>query len=274
MSTLIPDSEAKAVLLAFNNLPPDYWLPYLSQDQLDHWHSEKNKFQLLHQELKAYFSGNANVLSSLDLSPESRNLIARLRDYYLALYALLREGWEVIKQSTKDSGGYFKFENPGQLLITIIENDANASIYQSCVPSEFQPRKRYELYRTSNSISKALADGVPITKIETTKDRPLKPNKRRRNTNKTILDCYREDVMRDEGEMMQFADLELHCLRICREPKNLNETESLKHKLADYDREAERLNKLQQQGFRQGKAYAWRNGKKLQSRKAGGTYES
>lgn len=137
MTALVPNSEAKAILIALSSLPPDYWLPHLSQDQLEHWHSKKREFELLHQELKAYFSGNATVLNSLDLSSESRELMAQLRDCYLALYALLREGWQLIKRSAIASGFYFNFENPGQLLIAIIENAANAAIYQTCITSEF-----------------------------------------------------------------------------------------------------------------------------------------
>lgn len=72
--------------------------------------------------------------------------------------------------------------------------------------------------------------------------------------------------------MMQFAGLEPLCLRICREAKDWNGAETLKRKLADYDREAEQLNKLQQREFRQGKGFAWRNGKKFQGKRAGGTY--
>ncbi len=105
----IPQADQKLILSVLDNPPLPLHLQRGTDDQLELWERVKAEFQMLQQELKAYFSqlkayflGQPNTLHLLNQKPKKllsaelrellreesgdRELIAQLRDFYLALY--------------------------------------------------------------------------------------------------------------------------------------------------------------------------------------------
>ncbi len=293
----IPEAEQQLILAVLDHHPPPSWLQHGTDVQLELWEKVKTLFQMLRQELKAYFSqlkayfsGQPNTLHLLSQKPKEllsaelrkfireqpgdRKLIAQLRDFYLALYALLQEGWDDIIRVFEGAGAFFEFDSPGLVLFFILANDANAQVHVSFINHEFRPRHRYDLYRMKKIITQAIDEGCPIDRIETSKGKPLKPKKRQRHSGKNIIDVYANEALKDFFPFKEFARLELSCVKACKIAESLTNNKNLKHKINEYECQKNLLNALIQSSFRQMKGHAYCRGQKQENQKEGGTYKS
>jgi hypothetical protein len=88
-----------------------------TEDQLNHWASAKRRYLDIYSALKSYFGGSAPFpLCSDDL--REQEITELMRDDYLALYALIHQGWSVLSPSFKKID--YPLDSPGEALIEII----------------------------------------------------------------------------------------------------------------------------------------------------------
>lgn len=267
----IPQEEQRMIIAKLDELPPDSLKASFSEnDQYEYWESQKLNYQTLLKELKAYFEGREVQLDGLD--EYEQELYRAERDFYLALYNLLREAWKDFKEVPKTiSGKFFHrdltreisiklwqcflknpiFESPGTLLCAIIENDAKAQMIP-CLVGRYDLNYR-KLYRWELEKNKLAQTTNPEINLKAEEEKLYK--KRRKILGKEI------------EELLWLPEL---CLLVCQYIAMHNKF--VKRSFEIYKKAEKARNKILFRSWRTAPAIAWEKGKRMHSVKKGGTY--
>jgi hypothetical protein len=277
----MPEEDRQLVFNTVDRLPPeDVIEQFKSKDQLIFWYRDKVQYQVLFDELKAYFAGREVQLWD-DLSDREQKLYRAKRNYYLALYALLREAWREIKnfaeinsdvllrvmdktldekhrnnQELKDCFlEMFRqqtqlppFEFPGQLLCTIIENDSRARFVR-VLAGRYDMNFR-KIYRLNLQFRKKMKEGASVDDL----------NKIARKIKKASGE-FRPD-------MKEYEQPEKFCLAICWAASEKNVY--IKKEYKKYQEATIELGKQICLSFKDQNSIAWEKGKRYGFRQEGG----
>ncbi len=141
----IPPSEQETILTGLNDIPAEYLLELLetvkaTDDQLQHWAEVKDLFQLLRSELKAYFSNQKSTFES----PNQRvtEYLDLALAFYVELYGLIQSRFDLLEKTAYKINLDFPWRTPGELLVSILENQAASMLCEAFLPyHNFSPKK-------------------------------------------------------------------------------------------------------------------------------------
>jgi hypothetical protein len=238
-------NEQMYILAKVLTLPPGLKGQKITADQQKYWLETKAKFELIYQLLECYFNGQPyqEILINLD-KPEQDFYSAKL-DYFLSFYDLVQSSWLFLEDAAMLEGRNF-YDSPGELFARFLEDKAKAQIHICTLGRyEVSPRKRNEMIRLRR---KSEAGDVKKISLD--------------NLDKWIRKIANLGFS-------EFANLEEFCLAIASQQKE----KYIKTKLANYLKARKNVEDVTIRINRTKQAYAWQNGYKLESRKAGGTYK-
>lgn len=206
-------SDQDMFLEILDGLPPSTWLKDCdTQDRRNSWILWKNYYSLIHDVLKAYFSGK--VLPIDHFSHEFRQICIAHMNYYLALYKVITLGWKYIKKDWETEFNNFPDE-PGKMLYLIIRNEASAALI-SCVfpeylPSgnfykEFSPRKYYKF-------------GSDCSKVE----RMVKGKQELKKPDHDFINRHLKELYKKQSEMAPFFFFYTLCIQSCEKASSKDE---------------------------------------------------
>jgi len=252
MFAIVPTEEQEIILKKVCELPPEYVLDGLTQDQKDHWHKVKYVSKTIHTSLEAFFSGSPSPLQ--ELLDDEKEIYGSLTDFYLSLYAMIQWGWKDIldcfaQWGNESYGQKFPFNSPGETLAAIIEQDLAAQFLQ-CKQGrfDFRPRKLYDLHLQKNKKAKGKLS-LPVEKK------------------------YEKEAEALAKHFDSFRELEFFCFKACRQGAIKRNDRILKIKLDDLVAKNNNLSNTLNRYYRKMNGWAWQNGNRLETVREGGTYK-
>ncbi|MBW4421941.1 MAG: hypothetical protein KME13_22450 [Myxacorys californica WJT36-NPBG1] len=258
IASQIPLEDQLTILQAIKELPPtEASADCNTDDQKQHWQRCKLHYAWIRDSLKAYFRGDASSLPSLP--PKAQEFAELRRDYYLALYGVLHEGWNFISEEIDYPEAP---TTPAEMLTRLLKWDSVADLvvafpeYQrGNYREEFSPRKAADFYRQRNKAQELLATGKELSRKE-----------------KSQIAKYKKELVKQRKKWSKFSNLRELCLEICRaQPKK---SSSLQEQLGHLDRISADLEFFmisQAHARNNPRGWAWDRGRKLPSA-PGGTY--
>lgn len=258
IASQIPLEDQLTILQAIKELPPtEASADFNTDDQKQHWQSCELHYEWIHDSLEASFRGDSSSLPSLP--PKAQEFAELRRDYYLALYGVLHEGWTFLSEAIDYPG---MPTTPVEMLTRLLKWDAVADLvvalpeYQrGNYREEFSPRKAVESYRQRNKVQALLATGKELSPEE-----------------ESQIAKYTKELVKQRKKWSKFSNLRELCLAICRaQPKK---SSSLQEQLGHLDRisaDLEFFMVSQAHARKNPRGWAWDRGRKLPSA-PGGTY--
>lgn len=244
---IIEKSAQRKILKAINGLPPLAWLNLCkSEDQIEHWRLSREAFQVTYLALKEYFEGKKSTLNS--------ELAEAQRDYYLAIYSLIQQGWKYIESAAQEAAIRNFPSTPGEAIIKIIECDCAAFFAPCLEPYEWSKDSAYRLYLLGKEVQKLEESSEKFTKKE-----ELKVKK------------FATKLKQMQRPYSELLSLRHFCLAICDGAVKGDHT--LKRKLEAFNNQQLYLHKLIAPKLRQAVSYRWDDeGDRRVGTRAGGVY--
>jgi hypothetical protein len=210
----IPTEEQQRLLSKRRKIPPIQLRESLSADGQVIWDNLNFEYHHLHKELEAYFKGLPSQLTGL--SDEWRERLEATKQWFLAIYELIRQSWDYLTPYHKDGRG--SVLTPGLLAAEILEADCKGSLLPAIAGRVvISPRFNYEL---PAKIAKAKHRG------------------------KNSLNQLTKDCSRKWGEYKKAAALEVAVLSWCQDAATKDEY--AKQALEIYNCKTNELNRINQ----------------------------
>lgn len=186
----LTEADESAIVAELNGLPPDLYKNYCNtDDRLRHWEECRTGFVRMTIAMDAYFTGQSELMN--EIPSELRAPFIKCRNRYLALYTLIFDGWEHIKQAAIENNIPIS-KSPLLMLFDIFEDwclETFSILFPESIIgnsySEFSPSREYFQKREHTNLIRIIKGIEPLRKdelrrIERYKKRTLesqKPNK-------------------------------------------------------------------------------------------------
>jgi hypothetical protein len=237
MTTIITKQDQMVILTGIDGLPP-IQASYLSEDGQKLWRSVRNEYQILHDELKAYFAGEESLLPKLE--GDFKDYMILRRDWCLAFYSLIRDAWKYLEPfyGTDKNGNPL---NPGKLLIAILDMESRGKMVPAVIGRcDINPRKSYDLKTKICKAKEGKLQELEIKQLE-------------------------KDAQKHDRSFRPFGELEVAILSHCRAAAETNK--QIYQQMFRLDDLSESIQKHIYKcfNFRKGKAQIWEKGFKTTS---------
>lgn len=225
-------------------------------DRVEHWKQVKARYSLLYAALQTYFTGEVSPLQ--DLPDSEQELAMAHRDDYLALYALIHDGWKYISpelEKIKSERGVLKeVKTPGGLFHRIFIDESFWDFCQAFRGEvgmndwyEFSPGSRRKNYYQNSKDHLLSSSSASKTKPEQAK---LARYKKR----------LEKQVNEDKGRLLRYW-----CTGLIQK-KAKSQKNPLYRKLKEYEQRNSEFNALIIKSMHHRyipNSYSWSRGKKV-----------
>lgn len=194
--------EQLTICISVSELPPSKYLELCdTDDRKQYWHECRAGFTNLAAALAAYFLEAPELMEQIPA--ELHEPFILWRDRYLALYAMLCDGWKYIQAAATEKELPLP-DSPTQLLIEIISSDSKEIILKAFpewvtgnAVYEFSTRREYNFRREHSHVVRLSKAGADLTSEE----------------KKKILKHLKELQKRSPWD--KFSNMERFCVRAC-----------------------------------------------------------
>ncbi len=243
---IIDKATQNQILQAINGLPPLAWLDLCkSKDQIEHFNLIRRVFRFTYIGLKEYFEGEKSTLDS--------ELAVAQRNYYLAIYELMQQGWRYIEIAAQESALQDFPHTPGEAIIRLIENDCAAFFAPCLEPYEWSKDSAYRLYLLEKEVRDLESKEL------------LKPGEEKK------IEKFSNKLRQAQRPYHELLVLRNFCLAICQSAAKCDRT--LKESIKNFNSRQLHLHSLIAPKLRKGVSYRWDDeGNRKIGTKPGGVY--
>ena len=164
-------TDKSAIVTELKGLPPDLYKDYCNtEDRLRHWEECRTGFMRMAIVMNAYFTGQPELMN--EIPSELRAPFIKCRNRYLALYTLIFDGWEHIKQAAIENNLPIP-ESPLLMLFQIFEDwclDTFLILFPESITgnsySEFSPNKEHSQKREHDNLIRIIKGIEPLGRDE------------------------------------------------------------------------------------------------------------
>ncbi len=198
----LTEADKSAIVAELNGLPPDSYKDHCNtDDRLRHWEECRTGFMRMAIVMNAYFTGQPELMN--EIPSELRAPFIKCRNRYLALYTLIFDGWEHIKQAAIENDLRLP-ESPLLMLIEIFQDwslNTLAILFPEWITGnsydEFSPKKEYSQKTEHNDVIRIIRGIEPLRKDELRR-----------------IERYKKEGSKSQ-KMNKFEAREYFCIHVC-----------------------------------------------------------